>query len=117
KHGGSANLANDMTVPENTTRPADPDVCDYRIQGTEFDPIFGPGERENFVSLQYVLKRLLPNPTLISEDFNSGSWNPSHFEIGSPTGGVVNGAYRSTGGGDDRGTLRTVENFVPTAEK
>src|SRR5690606_39229470 len=71
KHGGRANLANDMTVPENTTRPADPDVCDYRIQGTEFDPIFGPGERENFVSLQYVLKRLLPNPTLISEDFNS----------------------------------------------
>src|SRR5690606_11211643 len=46
-----------------------------------------------------------------------GSWNPSNFEIGSPTGGVVNGAYRSTGGGDDRGTLRTVADFVPTPQK
>ncbi|MCZ8160785.1 MAG: hypothetical protein O9275_08560, partial [Microcystis sp. LE19-196.1B] len=62
------------------------------------------------------LKKLLPNPTLVSEDFNTGAWNPTNFEIGSPTGGVVNNAYRSTGGGDDRGTLRTVADFTPTTQ-
>src|SRR5690606_4890751 len=67
-------------------------------------------------SLTYSLQQLLPSPTLVAEDFNSGAWDPANFEIGSPSGGVVNGAYRSTGGGEDRGTLRTVSDFIPTAE-
>ena len=49
----------------------------------------------------------------VTEDFSSGSWDPSFFEIGGGTGEANTSGYRSTGA--TRGTLRTVEEFVPTA--
>ncbi|PZV82154.1 gliding motility-associated-like protein [Algoriphagus aquaeductus] len=105
-----------LILPADANRNTDLDECSYTVQGTEFDPITATDNSGSLASLTYSLQKLLPSPDLISEDFNSGAWNPANFEIGSPTGGVVSGAYRSTGGGDDRGTLRTVADFIPTAE-
>jgi hypothetical protein len=115
--GTADDIAPVLTLPADASRNTDEDDCSYLVQGTEFDPIVATDNSGSLASLTYTLKRLLPNPGLVSEDFNSGSWNTSNFEIGSPTGGVVNGAYRSTGGGDDRGTLRTKADFIPTVQK
>ncbi|UJP65218.1 MBG domain-containing protein [Mongoliitalea daihaiensis] len=105
----------EISVPNNATKNTDEDNCVYLVQGTEFDPISVTDNSGTITSLTYSLQKLLPNPNLVSENFNSGSWDSNNFEIGSASGSVVNGAYRS-GGGDDRGTLRTIANFIPSVE-
>ncbi|MEB2782957.1 MBG domain-containing protein, partial [Algoriphagus sp. C2-6-M1] len=104
-----------ITLPNDNTKVADQDACNYTVQGTEFDPISVTDNSGTITSLTYAVKQLKAATSLISEDFNSGAWNPANFEIGSPNGSVVDGAYQSAGG-DDRGTLRTVADFIPTAE-
>ncbi|MEB2787111.1 MBG domain-containing protein, partial [Algoriphagus persicinus] len=104
-----------ITLPNDNTKVADQDACNYTVQGTEFDPISVTDNSGTITSLTYAVKQLKTATSLISEDFNSGAWNPANFEIGSPNGSVVDGAYQSAGG-DDRGTLRTVADFIPTAE-
>lgn len=67
--------------------------------------------------------RIEHGSTVVTEDFNSGAWNATHFELGNPSmpGAVENGAYRSTGvenqGSSNiaRGTLRTTADFAPSA--
>lgn len=98
----------------NQVKSTDTDNCTYLVQGVEFDPISVTDNNNNVVSLNYSLKKLLPNPTLITEDFSNLTWNSANFEIGSPTGSASTGAYKSLSDAD-RGTLRTVNNFVPTA--
>lgn len=47
------------------------------------------------------------NAGVISEEFNTGSWNASNFETASGTGSAASNAYRSNGS-NQRGLLRTV---------
>ncbi|WP_245812783.1 MBG domain-containing protein, partial [Belliella buryatensis] len=107
---GFCNYTSSINIKINDLRYTDPDNCTYTVKGSEFD-IFSEG----YSNVSYSLQKLLPNPNLVSEDFNSGFWNSDNFEIGDPSGSVVNGAYQSVGG-DDRGTLRTVADFIPSAE-
>ncbi|MDP3470501.1 MAG: MBG domain-containing protein, partial [Algoriphagus sp.] len=102
-----------ISVPANAERNMDEDECSYIVQGTEFDPVSATDDSGVPPSLSYTIKRNQPNLNLVSENFNSGSWNPANFEIGSPSGSVVSGAYQSASD-DDRGTLRTVADFQPT---
>ncbi|RYF12920.1 MAG: HYR domain-containing protein, partial [Flavobacteriales bacterium] len=109
---------NDVTKPiitlvANTSRNTTSGQCAYVIQGTEFNPTSVTDNSGNITTLSYSVQRLLPNPNLITENFNSGSWNATNFEIGSPNGSVVNGAYRSAAA-DNRGTLRTTANWIPS---
>ncbi|WP_198673064.1 MBG domain-containing protein, partial [Algoriphagus litoralis] len=105
----------EITLPSASSKSTDTDACYYTVVGTEFDPLTATDNSGSLASLTYSLKKLLPSPTLISENFNTGAWNPANFEIGSASGSVVNNAYRSANG-DNRGTLRTVADFRPTAE-
>jgi hypothetical protein len=67
--------------------------------------------------------RITHGTTVITENFNSGAWNPSNFELANASnpGAVESGAYRSTGTIDVdgsrnvRGGLRTVQQLVPSA--
>ncbi|WP_226389679.1 MBG domain-containing protein [Penaeicola halotolerans] len=102
-----------ITVPSATTRVTDTGACDYTVQGTEFDVIAATDNSGAITALRYSIQRMLPNPNLITENFDGGAWNSANFEIGTPSGSVVNGGYQSAPF-DDRGTLRTVADFVPT---
>lgn len=89
--------------------------CIYTVQGTELDPVSVTDNNNQIASLNYSLRKMMPNPNLITENFNNASWNAANFEIGSPSGSASTGAYKSLSDAD-RGTLRTVNNFVPTAQ-
>lgn len=99
----------------NQVRNMDANNCSYTVQGTELDPVSVSDNNNQIASLNYSLRKILPNPGLITENFNNASWNAANFEIGSPTGSASTGAYKSLSDAD-RGTLRTVNNFVPTAQ-
>ncbi|WP_089893601.1 BspA family leucine-rich repeat surface protein [Kriegella aquimaris] len=88
--------------------------CVYTVDGTEFDPSTATDNSGSLASLTYSLQELAPNPNLVSEDFNSGSWDANNFELGTNTGSVVDGTYKSDT--SSRGTLRTVAEFVPSLE-
>ena len=99
-------LTGDATLSTDTAN------CYYTVQGTELDPSTASDNSGSLTSLTYSLQKMAANPNLVSEDFNSGSWDTNNFELGTNTGSVVNGAYKSDT--NSRGTLRTVSDFVPT---
>ncbi len=101
-----------MVLAGDTTLGTDTANCYYTVQGSELDPTTVTDNSGNVASLTYAIQKSMPNPTLVSEDFNSGNWNTGNFELGSNTGSVVNGSYKSDTG--SRGTLRSVADFVPT---
>tara|TARA_R110002020_G_scaffold398057_2_gene608143 strand:- start:88377 stop:91634 length:3258 start_codon:yes stop_codon:yes gene_type:complete len=108
----SDNVAPTLELTGDFTKATDSDNCFYTVQGTEFDPSTATDDSGSLASLTYSLQKLTPNPNLILEDFNSNSWNSNNFELGTNTGSVVNGAYKSDT--SSRGTLRTAAEFVPT---
>ncbi|PCJ95295.1 MAG: hypothetical protein COA50_08770 [Flavobacteriaceae bacterium] len=101
-----------LTLNADTTKATDIANCFYTIQGTELNPTSATDDSGSLASLTYSLQKMAPNPNLISEDFNSGTWDTNNFELGTNTGSVVNGAYKSDT--SSRGTLRSVAEFVPT---
>ncbi|WP_198319143.1 BspA family leucine-rich repeat surface protein [Arenibacter algicola] len=94
------------------TKATDSDNCFYTVQGTEFDPSTATDDSGSLASLTYSLQKMTPNPNLIEENFDTGSWDANNFELGTNTGSVVNGTYKSDT--SSRGTLRTAAEFVPT---
>jgi len=101
-----------LVLTGNQTISTDTDNCFYTIQGTELNPTTATDNSGSLASLTYSLQKMTPNPNLVEEDFNTGSWDATNFELGTNTGSVVNGAYKSDT--NSRGTLRTVAEFVPT---
>ncbi|TQO37205.1 gliding motility-associated-like protein [Arenibacter algicola] len=94
------------------TKATDSDNCFYTVQGTEFNPSTATDDSGSLASLTYSLQKMTPNPNLIEENFDTGSWDANNFELGTNTGSVVNGTYKSDT--SSRGTLRTTAEFVPT---
>ncbi|MCK0133553.1 BspA family leucine-rich repeat surface protein [Arenibacter sp. S6351L] len=101
-----------LVLTGDATRSTGETNCVYTVDGTEFDPSTATDNSGSLASLTYSLQALAPNPNLVSEDFNSGSWDANNFELGTNTGSVVDGAYKSDT--SSRGTLRTVVEFTPT---
>ena len=90
----------------------DQNNCFYSVQGTELDPTTATDDSGSLASLTYSLQKMTPNPNLIEENFDTGSWDINNFELGTNTGSVVNGTYKSDT--SSRGTLRSIAEFTPT---
>ncbi len=54
--------------------------CYYTVQGTELDPTTATDDSGSLASLTYSLQKITPNPNLIEENFDTGSWDTNHFE-------------------------------------
>ncbi|MDQ8171492.1 MAG: hypothetical protein P3B76_02300 [Gemmatimonadota bacterium] len=102
----------------------------YTITGTSS---YANGAGPNGTSLYYIGFantqsatwddiKITQGATVISENFNNGSWNTANFEVADPVnkpGSAVGGAYFSSGcecntPNNARGMLRTKAQFIPT---
>ncbi len=101
-----------LVLGANQQISTDTDNCSYTVQGTELDPTTATDDSGSLASLNYSIQAMTANPNLIEENFDSGSWDSNNFELGTNTGSVVNGAYKSDT--SSRGTLRSVAEFIPT---
>ncbi len=107
-------VAPSLVLAEDQEISTDENNCFYTVEGTELDPTTATDDSGGLVSLNYSLQKMTANPNLIEENFDTGSWDSNNFELGTNTGSVVNGGYKSDT--SSRGTLRSKAEFVPTLE-